>query len=69
MRSFGFPARRGLYDPRFEKESCGVGFVAHIKGARSRYIRGGGKLTPAPTEIGSTPTAGATDSASLPRSS
>ena len=21
----------GMYDSRFEKESCGVGFVAHIK--------------------------------------
>jgi len=34
----GFPAKRGLYDPAFEKESCGVGFVAHIKGRRSHQI-------------------------------
>ncbi|MCH7726664.1 MAG: glutamate synthase subunit alpha, partial [Planctomycetes bacterium] len=34
----GFPAKRGLYDPAFEKDSCGVGFVAHIKGKRSHQI-------------------------------
>jgi glutamate synthase (NADPH/NADH) large chain len=27
-----------LYDPRFEHDSCGVGFVADIKGKRSRQI-------------------------------
>ena len=32
------PARSGLYDPQFEHDSCGVGFVAHIKGERSRRI-------------------------------
>src|SRR6188768_1028554 len=35
---FGFPAKQGLYDPEFEKDSCGVGFVAHIKGERSHQI-------------------------------
>ena len=34
----GFPSRQGLYDPAFEKDSCGVGFVAHIKGQRSHQI-------------------------------
>ncbi|MEX0701023.1 MAG: glutamate synthase large subunit, partial [Planctomycetales bacterium] len=34
----GFPAAHGLYDPAFEHDSCGVGFVAHIKGQRSRQI-------------------------------
>ena len=34
----GFPAKQGLYDPEFEKDSCGVGFVAHIKGERSHQI-------------------------------
>jgi len=29
---------RGLYDPRFEHDSCGVGFVAHIQGKRSHQI-------------------------------
>ena len=29
------PAKRGLYDPALEKDSCGVGFIAHIKGVPS----------------------------------
>jgi len=32
------PEKRGLYDPANEKENCGVGFVAHIKGQRSHQI-------------------------------
>ena len=32
------PAKQGLYDPQFEHDSCGVGFVAHIKGKRSHQI-------------------------------
>ena len=32
------PAASGLYDPRFEHDACGVGFVAHIKGHRSHDI-------------------------------
>ena len=31
----GFPAPYGLYDPRQERDACGVGFVAHIRGERS----------------------------------
>ena len=34
----GYPSERGLYDPRFEKDACGVGFVAHIKGVASHQI-------------------------------
>ena len=34
----GPPGKQGLYDPANEKESCGVGFVAHIKGQRSHQI-------------------------------
>ena len=34
----GLPARHGLYDPAYEKDSCGVGFIAHIKGVRSHSI-------------------------------
>ena len=34
----GFPVKQGLYDPAFEKDSCGVGFVAHIKGQRSHQM-------------------------------
>lgn len=29
---------KGLYDERFEKDSCGVGFICNIKGERSNYI-------------------------------
>ena len=32
------PSAHGLYDPSQERESCGVGFVAHIKGQRSHQI-------------------------------
>jgi glutamate synthase (NADPH/NADH) large chain len=32
------PQKHGLYDPAFEHDSCGVGFVAHIKGVRSHQI-------------------------------
>ena len=28
----------GLYDPQFEHDACGVGFVAHIKGVKSHEI-------------------------------
>ncbi|WP_242632000.1 glutamate synthase large subunit [Rubripirellula amarantea] len=29
------PPAQGLYDPEFEKDACGVGFIAHIKGKPS----------------------------------
>jgi glutamate synthase (NADPH/NADH) large chain len=29
------PLQQGLYDPRQERDACGVGFVAHIKGKQS----------------------------------
>src|ERR1700733_14826025 len=29
------PPKQGLYDPQFEHDSCGVGFIAHIKGQKS----------------------------------
>jgi len=32
------PAAFGLYDPRFEHDSCGVSFVVDVKGRRSRDI-------------------------------
>ncbi len=34
----GFPAGQGLYDPRFEKDACGIGFVVHMKGRQSHDI-------------------------------
>ncbi len=38
MRMNGMPARQGLYDPRFEHDACGIGFVANIKGKKSSQI-------------------------------
>ena len=32
------PGPEGLYDPRNEHDACGVGMVAHIKGAKSHGI-------------------------------
>ncbi|MGB0386726.1 MAG: glutamate synthase large subunit [Ardenticatenaceae bacterium] len=32
------PGPQGLYDPRFEHDACGIGFVAHIKGQKSNDI-------------------------------
>ncbi len=32
------PAAEGLYDPSLEKDSCGVGFIADIKGRKSHQI-------------------------------
>jgi len=32
------PARQGLYDPAFEHDACGVGFVANIKNRKSHDI-------------------------------
>src|SRR5512134_3455410 len=34
----GCPPAQGLYDPRFERDACGVGFVVHVKGVRSHAI-------------------------------
>ncbi|MEK7415854.1 MAG: glutamate synthase large subunit, partial [Planctomycetota bacterium] len=36
--AFGLPAAQGLYDPRFEHDACGVGFIANIKGKKSHDI-------------------------------
>ena len=32
------PEPHGLYDPRFEHDSCGVSFVAHLQGVVSRQL-------------------------------
>ncbi len=32
------PKKQGLYDPQFEHDSCGVGFVVDIKGRKSHQI-------------------------------
>ncbi|MFC5404988.1 glutamate synthase large subunit [Cohnella soli] len=34
----GLPIKQGMYDPQFEKDACGMGFVAHIKGKKSHEI-------------------------------
>ena len=34
----GLPAARGLYDPRYEHDSCGVGFLANIHGRKTHAI-------------------------------
>src|SRR5947209_18283287 len=38
MKTAGFPSKQGLYDPRFEHDACGVGFVVNIKGEKSHEI-------------------------------
>ncbi|KPL69234.1 glutamate synthase [Erythrobacter sp. SG61-1L] len=34
----GYPPPQGFYDPVNEHDACGVGFIAHIKGAKSHTI-------------------------------
>src|SRR3989441_1406583 len=34
----GSPPKQGLYDPQFEHEACGVGFVVNVKGKKSHEI-------------------------------
>lgn len=38
MRKPGFPKKQGLYDPAFEHDACGVGFVCNIKGKKSHEL-------------------------------
>jgi glutamate synthase domain-containing protein 2/glutamate synthase domain-containing protein 1/glutamate synthase domain-containing protein 3 len=38
MTLTGLPPKQGLYDPKFEHDACGVGFVVNIKGEKSRTI-------------------------------
>src|SRR5579863_2510259 len=38
MKYQSLPPKQGLYDPRLEKDSCGVGFVVNIKGQKSHQI-------------------------------
>lgn len=37
-RRIGYPDAQGLYDPRFEHDACGTGFVVDIKGRVSHQI-------------------------------
>jgi glutamate synthase domain-containing protein 2/glutamate synthase domain-containing protein 1/glutamate synthase domain-containing protein 3 len=34
----GLPPKQGLYDPQYEHDACGVGFVVHVKGRKSNEI-------------------------------
>jgi glutamate synthase (ferredoxin) len=36
--SNGYPPAQGLYDPRFEHDSCGVGFLVDLKGRKSHKV-------------------------------
>ena len=38
FRDPAWPEPQGLFDPAHEKDSCGVGFIANIKGAKSHQI-------------------------------
>lgn len=38
MRLSGLPQKQGLYDPAFEHDNCGIGFLAHIKGMKSHKV-------------------------------
>ncbi len=38
VRDAGLPAAQGLYDPAFEKDACGVGFVADMKRGKSHDV-------------------------------
>lgn len=38
MKRHGLPAKQGLYDPQFEHDNCGIGFLANIKGEKSHKI-------------------------------
>src|ERR671938_509082 len=32
------PPKQGLYDPRYEHDACGIGFVVNIKGEKSHEL-------------------------------
>jgi glutamate synthase (ferredoxin) len=38
MTQIGFPPKQGLYNPQFEHDACGIGFVVNIKGKKSHTI-------------------------------
>ena len=38
MKLTGLPPKQGLYDPAFEHDACGVGFLVNIKGKESHEI-------------------------------
>lgn len=38
MKTMGLSSKKGLYDPAFEHDSCGIGMVVNIKGEKSHSI-------------------------------
>lgn len=36
--AYGYPPKQAMYDPAFEKEACGVGFVVSIDGIHSQKV-------------------------------
>ena len=38
MKEYEVPAKQGLYNPHFEHDACGMGFVVNIKGEKSNQI-------------------------------
>ncbi|MBW4421441.1 MAG: glutamate synthase large subunit [Myxacorys californica WJT36-NPBG1] len=38
MNRNGLPPKQGLYDPQFEHDACGVGFIVHRSGKKSHSI-------------------------------
>ncbi len=38
MNTNKMPLQQGLYDPRYEHDACGVGFIVHMKGKKSHEI-------------------------------
>lgn len=38
MQNYNIPEKQGLYDPAWEHDACGMGFVVNIKGERSHDI-------------------------------
>jgi glutamate synthase (NADPH) large chain len=38
LSQLGLPKKQGLYDPTYEHDACGVGFIAHLKGNASHEI-------------------------------
>ena len=38
FQAHGLPEAQGLYDPRNERDACGIGFVANVKGQKSHDI-------------------------------
>jgi glutamate synthase (ferredoxin) len=38
MKNPGLPEKQGLYDPQFEHDACGVGFICQMKGKRTHGV-------------------------------